>query len=238
MQRVIVFLEKELARLDKQMASWMENSEAWKQQDTLLRTVPGVGHEDLAPVAGAVAGTGPAQPPPDRRAAAGLTPMACDGSGHWRGQRLAFKQARGTIRAALYLASWTAIRLPGSLRQFYHRLVEAGKPKQVALIAVARKLLLILNEMVRTNQPCKSPEIQLFPLDFSHSRLRDEGISDALFILGGPHSPLITLVWRRSCFIVAANTHGADASRGLPRLLFPLLRGLASVGTSRLLSII
>ena len=58
------------------------------------------------------------------------------------------------------------------------------------------------------------------------------------YILGGPQSPLITLIWRRSCFIVAANTHGAGGSMELPGLLFHLLRGLTSVGTSRLLPII
>ena len=124
MQRVIVFLGKELARLDKQMASWMENSEAWKQQDTLLRTVPGVGPKTSRQLLAQLPELGQL----NRRqiaALAGLAPMACD-SGHWRGRRR-IQAGRGTIRAALYLASWTAIRLPGSLRQFYHRLVEGGK---------------------------------------------------------------------------------------------------------------
>jgi len=150
LQRVIAFLGKELARLDKQLARWMETSEAWKQQDTLLRTVPGVGPKTSRQLLAQLPELGQL----NRReiaALAGLAPVACD-SGHWRGRRR-IQGGRGTIRAALYLASWTAIRLPGSLRQFYQRLVGAGKPKQVALIAVARKLLLILNEMVRTNQP-------------------------------------------------------------------------------------
>jgi transposase len=51
------------------------------------------------------------------------------------------------------MACWTATRLPAQLQDFYRRLVAAGKPRQLALIAVARKLLLALNEMLRSNQP-------------------------------------------------------------------------------------
>ena len=57
----------------------------------------------------------------------------------------------------LYLASLTVIRGKNPLADFYHRLVAAGKPKKLALIAVARKLLLALNEMIRTNSPWRLP---------------------------------------------------------------------------------
>ena len=57
----------------------------------------------------------------------------------------------------LYLASWSAVRVAGALRQFYFRLVAAGKPKQVALIAVARQTAAGLsNEMMRSGQPWRS----------------------------------------------------------------------------------
>ncbi len=65
-------------------------------------------------------------------------------------------------RTALYMATWSAVRAPGKLRSFYQALLEAGKTKQVALIAVARKLLVALNEMVRTGQTWKSP-IEVLP---------------------------------------------------------------------------
>src|SRR5205085_8839524 len=79
----------------------------------------------------------------------GLAPFAAD-SGQWRGVRR-ISGGRAAVRAALYLASWSAIRT-GPLRAFYERLVKAGKKKQVALIAVARKLLVTLNRMMRSGE--------------------------------------------------------------------------------------
>jgi hypothetical protein len=76
-----------------------------------------------------------------------------------RARGTSHRGGRGSVRAALYLASWTATRLAGTLRDFYRRLVAAGKPRQLALIAVARKLLLALNEMMRPSQPWRPGRI-------------------------------------------------------------------------------
>ena len=86
----------------------------------------------------------------------GLAPFAAD-SGYDKGKRH-IRGGRGVIRSALYIASWTSTRVPGTLKEFYMRPVAAGKPKQVALIAVARKLLIALNEMVRTNTAWRVPQ--------------------------------------------------------------------------------
>jgi transposase len=153
-ERVIAFLGKELALLEKQLAAWVAQSETWSQQETLLRTAPGVGPKTARLLLAQLPELGRV----NRReiaALVGLAPFACD-SGHWRGKRR-IQGGRGAIRAILYLASWSAVRVSGSLRTFYRRLLEAGKPKQVALIAVARKLLLVLNEMMRSNQPWRLP---------------------------------------------------------------------------------
>jgi transposase len=149
-ERVIEFLGKELARLDRQLTKWIEASEIWKPQDALLRTAPGVGPKTARLLLAQLPELGRI----NRRqiaALAGLAPFACD-SGQWRGKRR-IRGGRSNVRAALYLASWTAIRLPGPLAEFYRRLVAGGKLKQVALIAVARKLLLALNEMMRLSKP-------------------------------------------------------------------------------------
>jgi transposase len=80
-------------------------------------------------------------------ALAGVAPMNRD-SGTWRGQRM-ITGGRPAIRKALYMATLAAVTHNATLRAFYRRLVEAGHPKKVALVAAMRKLLTILNAMVR-----------------------------------------------------------------------------------------
>jgi transposase len=152
-ERVIAFLGKEIQRLGKQLAAWVAASETWKEQEALLRTAPGVGPKTALRLLAQLPELGQV----NRRqiaALVGLAPFACD-SGKWRGRR-SIRGGRAGVRAVLYLASWTAIRTAGTLQRFYRRLLAAGKPKQLALIAVARKLLLALNEMMRTHQPWRS----------------------------------------------------------------------------------
>ena len=159
-QRVIDFLGKELTRLDKQLNAWIQQSELWKQQETLLRSAPGVGPKTARVLLAHLPELGHL----NRReiaALAGLAPFACD-SGVWRGKRRC-RGGRSSVRAALYLASWSSIRLPGFLRDFYHRLVASGKPRQLALIAVARKLLLALNEMMRSSTPWRLHQLPAIP---------------------------------------------------------------------------
>jgi transposase len=152
-ERVIAFLGKEIQRLGKQLTAWVAASETWKEQEALLRTAPGVGPKTTLRLLAQLPELGQV----NRRqiaALVGLAPFACD-SGKWRGRR-SIRGGRAGVRAVLYLASWTAIRTAGTLQRFYRRLLAAGKPKQLALIAVARKLLLALNEMMRTRQPWRS----------------------------------------------------------------------------------
>jgi len=156
--RVIAFLGKELALLEKQLGAWVARSETWTAQEALLRTAPGVGPKTARLLLAQLPELGQA----NRReiaALVGLAPCACD-SGHGRGKRR-IQGGRGAVRAILYLASWTAVRIPGSLKEFYLRLVAAGKPKQVALIAIARKLLVALNEMVRSNTSWRAPKVPI-----------------------------------------------------------------------------
>jgi transposase len=149
-ERVIALLGKELARVEAQLTAWIHASELWTEQETLLRTAPGVGVKTARVLLAQLPELGQL----NRRevaALAGLAPFACD-SGHWRGKRR-IRGGRSTVRAALYIASWSSVRVRGFLQDFYRRLVAAGKPKQVAMIAVARKLLVTLNEMMRSSQP-------------------------------------------------------------------------------------
>jgi transposase len=152
-ERVIAFLGKEIERLEKQLAAWVAESETWKEQEALLRTAPGVGPKTAWRLLAQLPELGHVN---HRQIAAlvGVAPFASD-SGKWRGRR-SIRGGRAGVRAILYLASWTVVRTAGTLQHFYRRLVAAGKPKQLALIAVARKLLLALNEMMRTRQPWRS----------------------------------------------------------------------------------
>lgn len=153
-ERVIASLSKEIARVEKQLAAWVEQSETWKDQEALLRTAPGIGPKTALWLIAQLPELGRVNRQ-EIAALVGVAPFA-DDSGKWRGKRR-IQGGRGALRALLYLASWRAVRVPGTLRDFYLRLVAAGKPKQVALIAVVRKLVVALNEMTRSNSPWRTP---------------------------------------------------------------------------------
>ena len=157
-ERMIAYFGKEIALLEKQMAAVVAKSKTWKAQEVLMRTAPGVGPKTALVLMVQFPELGQVNRG-EIAALAGLAPFAVD-SGYDQGKRH-IRGGRAGIRSALYLASWTAIRVPGTLREFYLRLVAAGKPKQVALIAVARKLLIALNEMVRTNTPWRIPNVPI-----------------------------------------------------------------------------
>ena len=152
LKRTITFLEKELARVEKLLQQWVASSEHLRPQEALLRTAPGIGPKTAQVLLACMPELGQL----NRRqiaALAGLAPMACD-SGHWRGKRR-IQGGRPVVRRALYLASWSAARMANGFRDFYQGLLSRGKPRQLALLAVARKLLLALNEMIRTGNPWK-----------------------------------------------------------------------------------
>lgn len=149
LKKHITFLERELAMADTDLDMMVRESPVWRERDDLLQSVPGIG-----PV---VARTLLAELPElghlDRRAVAklvGVAPIARD-SGMWRGRRT-IQGGRATVRSALYMATLVAARRNVTIRAFYQRLVAKGKPKKLALIACARKLLTILNQMLRTGQ--------------------------------------------------------------------------------------
>ncbi len=149
-ERLLKALEKELASVDADIDDTMRGSPAWREAEDLLRSVPGVG-----PV---IARTLIAELPElgrlDRKeiaALAGLAPHTRQ-SGQWRGRSF-ISGGRATVRTALYMGALVAMRRNPVLKTFYGRLVAAGKAKMVAIIAVARKLLTILNAIIRDQKP-------------------------------------------------------------------------------------
>ena len=153
-RRHIRWLERQLDDVTRTLASAIEASPVWRAKDNLLRSVPGIGPIVSATLVGELPELGTLT---HKQIAtlAGLAPLARD-SGTLRGKRMVWG-GRAPVRSALYMAALCGRRWNPQLRQFYDRLIARGKPKKVALIACARKLLTILNAMARDNQPWAPP---------------------------------------------------------------------------------
>ncbi len=142
----IAWLDKHIARFNLEIALLCKQSPAIAGDFALTRTMPGIGQVTASVVAALLPELG-RRSPKALAALAGLAPFAAD-SGQWRGRR-AIKGGRRRVRTALYVAAVSAVRADTPFKAFYLRLRAAGKPAKLALIAVARKLLVALNAMLR-----------------------------------------------------------------------------------------
>lgn len=157
-KQIIRALEKALDRADEEIDRWIRQSPVWRAQDDLLRTVPGVGPQTARML---IAGLPELGRLTRREIAAlvGVAPLACD-SGTLRGQRHCWG-GRAHIRAVLYMAAVTGARWNPVLRALYSRLRAVGKPAKVALVACMRRLLTILNAMVKNQQSWRAPALAI-----------------------------------------------------------------------------
>jgi len=146
----IAWLEQRLDDINGKLKKAIKKSPVWRAKDQLLRTAPGVGFVFSVTLVAGLPELGALN---RKRIAAlvGVAPFNRD-SGKYRGRRCIWG-GRGSIRAVLYMATLTAIRFNPVIRAFYLRLCAAGKEKKVALTACMRKLLTILNAMVKTGTP-------------------------------------------------------------------------------------
>jgi transposase len=143
---VIGTLDKQIERLDKQIRDLLDADDEFKHLDKLLRSVPGVGPTLSATLAAEVRELGKA----DRRelgAIIGVAPFNHD-SGKLQGKR-AIRGGRASVRCVLYMATLAAIRVNPVIKAFAQRLKSAGKLNKVAIVACMRKLLSLINAMVR-----------------------------------------------------------------------------------------
>jgi len=149
-RRLLAALRRELESLDTDLDDRIRKSPLWRVREKLLASVPGVGPT----VARTLIAELPELGSLDRRqiaSLAGLAPFTRQ-SGKWRG-RSCIGGGRSRVRAALFMAALVASRHNPVLKAFRDRLVAAGKPKIVAIVATMRKLLTILNAIIRDQKP-------------------------------------------------------------------------------------
>jgi len=154
-QKNLESLANLLKELDKQLEDEIRNSTIWREKDALLRSTPGVGRVTSFSLIASLPELGKL----DRKkiaALVGVAPLNKD-SGSSRGKRTTWG-GRGDVRAILYMATLSATRYNAIIKNFYDRLVAAGKLRKVALVACMHKLLTILNAIIRTNKPWREPE--------------------------------------------------------------------------------
>lgn len=150
LKRIIAVLSQEISALDAALDDRIRKSPIWRVREELLASVPGVGPATARTLIAELPELGQF----DRRQIASLAGVAPHPrqSGRWRGKSF-IGGGRSTVRAALYIAALAASRFNPVLAPVYRRLIDAGKPKKLALIAIARRLLIILNAILREQKP-------------------------------------------------------------------------------------
>lgn len=150
LKRHIAWLDKRIEEIETDLRQRLRASPAWRAKDDLLRSIPGVGDTTSATLLAKLPELGAL----DRKgiaALAGLAPLAND-SGKQRGRRVIWG-GRSDVRCVLYMSTVAAIRCNPVLRAFADRLKAAGKPAKVVIVACMRKLLSIMNAMLKSNLP-------------------------------------------------------------------------------------
>jgi transposase len=146
---VLKLLDEQLKELDKDIEQRIEESPAWRDKDRILQSVPGIGPHTSHALLCSLPELGQCT----RQQIAflvGVAPLNRD-SGKMRGVRTIFG-GRGHVRQALYMATLVASRYNPLIRKHYQHLLQLGKKKKVALVACMRKLLCILNAMLRNKK--------------------------------------------------------------------------------------
>jgi transposase len=152
LQRMVNTIQQQIDQLDKQIKNSIQNSPIWREKDNLLRSVPGISDKTSHTLLALLPELGKL----NRRQIAslvGVAPMNRD-SGLYRGKRKIYG-GRKSVRNTLYMATVTAIRFNPLIKSFYERLISTGKEFKVAITACMRKLLVIINSMIKKNTAFK-----------------------------------------------------------------------------------
>lgn len=150
---VLTVLKQQLKALDDDLDGLIRQCPCWLEKETLLTSVPGVGTHTARTLLGSLPELGQLS----RQAVAalvGVAPLNRD-SGTLRGKRTTWG-GRRVVRTALYMAALVASRYNPVIRAHYQKLLAAGKAKKLALVACMRKLLVMLNAILRTKTPWRN----------------------------------------------------------------------------------
>jgi transposase len=149
-EAILESLQTQLRQIDEELDQAIRQSPVWQEKVQLLQSVPGIGPQTALMLLFCLVELGLCS---RQRIAAlvGVAPMNND-SGQFRGRRT-IRAGRAELRCCLYMATLAAIRRNPKIRRHYEKLVAAGKPKKLALVACMRKLLTILNAIVRDGKP-------------------------------------------------------------------------------------
>jgi len=150
LKKNIDWLEQQIKHADQDLGSALRECGVWREKVELLESVPGIARVTALRLLASLPELGTL----NRReisALAGVAPFNCD-SGAWSGKRCIYG-GRAFARSALYMSALVGVRYNAVLKVFYQRLRAAGKPPKVALVACMRKLLTIINSMIRHRQP-------------------------------------------------------------------------------------
>jgi len=149
-EKVIAFLEKQIEGIDVRIAQMIEANPDWSEKDKIIQSIPGVGPKTSQVLISALPELGDL----NRRQIAALVGVApfCRDSGTRSGTKR-IKGGRANVRAALYMATFAAIRWNKTFKEFYQRLIAKGKKYKVAIVATMRKMITVLNVMVKNGTP-------------------------------------------------------------------------------------
>ncbi len=148
-QKIMALLQQQRQEIDNQIAEHLRSDDEWNGKVQLLSSVPGVGPVTAATLVAELPELGEL----NRRAIAslaGLAPFDHD-SGRWHGRRF-IRGGRKSVRVALHMATLAATRCNPLIKSFYQRLIAGGKSFRCAMVACARKLLILLNSLVKENR--------------------------------------------------------------------------------------
>jgi transposase len=146
----VSWLRRAIAELEDDITRFIRSSPIWREKENVLTSAPGIGDVTAQALIAELPELGQLS---RRRIAAlvGLAPFTRE-SGRWKGRRM-IRGGRAPVRRALYMATVVALRYNPPIGALYRRLVQAGRPKKLALVAAMRKLLTVLNAMLRDGRP-------------------------------------------------------------------------------------
>jgi transposase len=149
-EKIIDALDKQIADIDDRIKNLIEANPDWNEKDKILQSVPGVGTKTSQVLISALPELGTLNRH-QIAALAGVAPMS-DDSGVRSGARH-IRGGRSDVRAALFMATFTAVRFNPVFKEFFERLIASGKKYKVAIVATMRKMITVLNSMLKTQTP-------------------------------------------------------------------------------------